>query len=73
MQKRKLSYYIAPLENPMHRARLGKRVNYATLGGEKLIDCLVWISYLVKSRSKVGGLKRTYFGSQPNRNATTAG
>lgn len=67
MQKRELTYYIAPPENPMHRTGLGKRLNYATLAGEKLTDCLVWISYLVKSRSKIEGISRIYFGSQPSR------
>jgi hypothetical protein len=73
MQKRELTFYIAPPANPIHRTRLGKRVNYATLAGEKLADCLVWISYLVKSRSKMDGFKRTYFGSQPSRVAAMDG
>ena len=67
MQQRELTYYIAPPENPIHRTRLGKRLNYATLAGEKLADCLIWISYLVKSRSKENGISRIYFGSQPSR------
>lgn len=67
MQKRELTYYIAPPANRIHRTKLGKQVNYATLAGEKLVDCLIWISYLVKSRSKVDGMKRIYFGCQPSR------
>lgn len=67
MQKRELTYYIAPPENPIHRTRMGKRLNYATLAGAKLDDCLIWISYLVKRRSKEDSLKRTYFGSQPSK------
>lgn len=41
MQKRELTYYIAPPANPIHRTKLGKRLNYATLAGEKLADCLI--------------------------------
>jgi len=69
MQKRELTYYIAPPENPIHRTKLGKQVNYATLAGEKLADCLIWISYLAKSRSKIDEMKRIYFGSQPSRSS----
>ena len=66
MQKRGLTYYLAPPQNPIHRTGLGKKLNYATLAGEKLADCLVWISYLAKRRSKAN-LPRIYFGSQPSR------
>jgi hypothetical protein len=67
MQKRSLTYHIAPPENPIHRTKLGKKLNYATLAGAKLADCIVWISYLVKRRSKVDAMQRIYFGSRPSR------
>jgi hypothetical protein len=67
MLKRGLTYHIAPPANPIHRTRLGKKLNYATLAGEKLADCLVWISYLVKRRSKVDSISPIYFGSRPLR------
>lgn len=67
MQKRGLTYHISPPENPMHLSRLGKKRNYATLAGEKLADCLIWISYLVKSRSKLDSMTHIYFGSRPTR------
>lgn len=66
MQKRGLTYHIAPPENTIHRTRMGKRLNYATLAGAKLADCLIWISYLVKRRSKLDGIARIYFGSKPS-------
>lgn len=67
MLKRGLTYHIAPPHNPIHRNREGKRLNYATLAGEKLADCMVWISYLVKRRSKVVSMRGIYFGSRPSR------
>ena len=70
MLKRGLTYHIAPPENHIHRTKLGKRLNYATLSGDKLADCLIWISYLVKRRSKIDEICRIYFGSQPSRALT---
>jgi hypothetical protein len=67
MQKRGLTYHIAPPESAIHRTKLGKKLNYATLAGEKLADCLVWISYLVKRRSKCDAMEHIYFGSRPSR------
>lgn len=67
MQKRGLTYYIAPPHNLIHRNREGKRLNYATLAGEKLADCIVWISYLVKRRSKLDSMTHIYFSSRPGR------
>jgi len=67
MEKRGLIYHLSPPKGVMHRTGLGKRLNYATLAGEKLADCLIWISYLVKRRSKVDSIKQIYFGSRPSR------
>jgi hypothetical protein len=67
MQKRLLTYHIAPPHHPMHRSRKGQLLNYATLAGEKLADCIVWISYLVKKRSKSDQMTHIYFGSRKNR------
>lgn len=69
--KRGLTFKIAPPQNPMHRTGLGKKLNYATLAGEKMADCVVWISYLVKRRSKLDSMKRIYFGSRPTRTVFT--
>jgi hypothetical protein len=67
MQKRGLTYHIAPPHNLIHRNREGKQLNYATLAREKLADCLVWISYIVKSRSKLDSITHIYSGSRPTR------
>lgn len=63
LSRRDLRYHIAPPKNPIHQTGKGKILNYATLAGEKLADCLIWISYLVKVRSKPD-FKHIYFGSR---------
>lgn len=64
MQKQGLTYHIASPHHPMHRSRKGRLLNYATLAGEKLADCIVWISYLAKKRSKSDQMTHIYFGSR---------
>ncbi len=64
MQKRELTFHIAPPKSPIHKTGEGKTINYATLAGEKLNDCLLWISYLVKRRSKCISMEHIYFGSR---------
>lgn len=63
LSKRELRYHIAQPKNPIHQTGKGKILNYATLAGEKLADCLIWISYLVKNRSKPD-IEHIYFGSR---------
>lgn len=63
MQRRGLRYYIAPPKSSIHQTASTKK-NYATLAGEKLADCLIWISYLVKARSKPKNIRQIYFGSR---------
>lgn len=61
----KLGFKIAPPQDPMHQVA-GKQVNYAYVpkkAGAKLDDCLVWISYLTKVRSKAGVEGQIYTGS----------
>ena len=51
-----LGFKIAQPQDPIHYVS-GKQVNYAYVpkkAGPKLDDCLVWISYLTKVRSKTG-------------------
>lgn len=60
-----LGFKIAPPQDSMHRVA-GKQVNYAHApkkAGPKLDDCLVWISYLTKVRSKEGVIGQIYTGS----------
>ena len=61
----KLGFKIAPPQDSMHQVA-GKQVNYAYVpkkAGAKLDDCLVWISYLTKVRSKAGVEGQVYTGS----------
>lgn len=65
LAERKLGFTIAPPLDAMHRVG-GKEVNYAHVpkkAGPKLDDCLVWISYLYKVRSKAGVVGQTYTSS----------
>jgi hypothetical protein len=67
MLKGGLTYHIARPICPIHLGKDGQKWNYATLAGEKLADCLIWISYLVKARSKLDSMTHIYFGSRPSR------
>lgn len=61
----KLGFKIAPPQDAMHQVA-GKQVNYAYVpkkASPKLDDCLVWISYLTKVRSKAGVEGQVYTGS----------
>ena len=60
-----LAFTIAQPLDPMHQVA-GKKVNYAYVpkkASPKLDDCLIWISYLTKVRSKAGVECQTYTGS----------
>jgi hypothetical protein len=61
----KLAFQVAAPKGDIHRTRLGKRKNYATLPkGPKLDNCLEWISYIYKTRSKDDTMKQTYTSSR---------
>jgi len=60
-----LGFKIAEPKDEMHQVA-GKKVNYAYVpkkAGAKLDDCLLWISYLTKVRSKEGVTGQVYTGS----------
>lgn len=60
-----LGFKIAEPKDDMHQVA-GKKVNYAYVpkkAGAKLDDCLLWISYLTKVRSKEGVTGQVYTGS----------
>ena len=60
-----LSFKIAQPQDEMHQVG-GKKVNYAYVPkkpGAKLDDCLCWISYLYKARSKEGVEGQLYTAS----------
>ena len=66
----KMKFYLAPPKAAMHRNHEGKQLNYATLAGAKLDDCIERLSYLVKARSKPLDMRTIYFSSRvPRRTA----
>lgn len=68
MEDRMLGFHIAPPKADIHRTKHGKRLNYATIASdEKRADCLVWMSYLVKARSKPDHVRGIYFSSRDSR------
>jgi hypothetical protein len=65
MQKRELTYKIAAPTSPLHWSKAGKQLQYARLNTpERLADCKLWISYLVKKRSKPEDIAQIYFSSR---------
>lgn len=63
-------FHLARPKADMHRVGgtiAGRRKNYATLAGDKLEDCLEWVSYLVKQRSKPSDLRTIYLSSRDSR------
>lgn len=67
-----MKFYLAPPQAAMHRNHEGKQLNYATLAGPKLDDCIERLSYLVKARSKPLHVRTIYFSSRaPRRSAPT--
>jgi hypothetical protein len=65
-----MDFHLAQPKADMHRVGGtfdGRRKNYATLAGHKLDDCLVWVSYLAKQRSKPGDIRTIYFSSRDSK------
>ena len=65
MQKRELTYKIAAPASPLHWTKVGKQLQYGRLNTpERLADCKLWISYLVKARSKPEDISQIYYSSR---------
>lgn len=67
-----MDFHLAQPKADMHRVggtADGQRKNYATLAGPKLDDCLTWVSYLVKQRSKPSDIRTIYFSSRDSKSA----
>lgn len=67
MERHAMRFHLSKPKADMHRVGgtiEGKRNNYASLAGDKLPDCLEWMSYLVKARSKPKHIRNIYFGSR---------
>jgi len=70
MAAQMLSFYIAKPRDKIHETAAGKRLNYATLGNPaRKADCLVWMSYMAKARSKPDHIRGIYFSSRDSRKA----
>jgi hypothetical protein len=67
--KNSLDFHLNPPRSPLHYGEDGSQKNYATLPKskpKKLADCINWISYLYKVRSKPD-LRQLYYSSKPAR------
>jgi hypothetical protein len=67
--KKEIDFHLNHPRSPLHFGRKGQQKLYASLPDskpEKLADCINWISYLYKSRSKPK-IRQRYFASRPNR------
>lgn len=67
LEKRALKFHLSQPKADMHRVGAtaeGRRLNYASIAGDKRADCLEWISYLVKARSKPDDIRGIYFSSR---------
>jgi hypothetical protein len=67
LEKQVLGFHLSPPKSNMHRVGgtvQGRRNNYASLAGDKLADCIQWISYLAKARSKPDDIRGIYFSSR---------
>lgn len=76
LEKRALRFHLSPPKADMHRVGgtvQGRRKNYASLAGDKLADCIEWISYLAKARSKPDDIRGIYFSSRDSLHAPRIG
>jgi len=67
--KKEIAFHINPPRSSIHNPPDKKPHNYATVPKtkkEKIEDCVEWISYLYKNRSKPD-LRQIYFSSRPSR------
>lgn len=75
LERRHMTFFLSQPKADIHRKGGtvdGRRLNYATLAGAKMADCLEWISYLVKKRSKPDDHRTIYFSSRDGRAAQPA-
>ncbi|KFX60589.1 hypothetical protein KBK24_0137305 [Burkholderia sp. K24] len=63
-----ITFYLSQPKADMHRSGgtiLGTRRNYARPDTpERIVDCIEWISYLAKARSKPDDIRGIYFSSR---------
>ncbi|GAC1544230.1 MAG: hypothetical protein NVS2B7_18420 [Herpetosiphon sp.] len=73
LEKQALRFHLSPPKSDIHRKRNGERENYAHVSRAKLDDCIEWISYLVKARSKPDDIRGIYFSSRDSLHAPRIG
>ena len=67
LERRGMTFHLAQPKSDMHKVGgvfTGDRRNYAYVSKDKREDCLEWISYLVKGRSKPDDIRGIYFSSR---------
>ena len=67
LERRGMGFHLAKPKSDMHKVGdvfTGKRRNYAYVSRDKLDDCIEWISYLAKARSKPDDIRGIYFSSR---------
>lgn len=68
MRRNMLGFHIAQPQAQIHRNAQGERKNYATLANPaKREDCIQWISYIYKARSKPTHIRGIYSGSRDSK------
>lgn len=70
LARRAMRVHLSQPKADMHRVGgtvQGRRKSYASLAGDKLADCMEWLSYLVKARSKPDDIRNLYFSSRDSR------
>lgn len=73
VQMKGIGFFLNHPRDPIHFSKAGTQKLYATLPRskpDKVADCLEWISYLYKNRSKPK-LRQIYFSSRPTRAITS--
>lgn len=67
LKRRAMRFHLSQPKADVHRiggVATGKRRNYAYVSRDKLDDCVEWISYLAKARSKPDDIRGIYFSSR---------
>lgn len=74
LKRRAMRFHLSQPKADMHRVggvATGKRQNYAYVSKDKRDDCLEWLSYLAKARSKPDDIRGIYFSSRDSRRPAT--
>lgn len=67
LKRRAMRFHLSQPKADMHRVggvATGKRQNHAYVSKDKREDCIEWLSYLAKARSKPDDIRGIYFSSR---------